>query len=210
MPWRELNQANWDERIPTHVDSDFDDIPGFLAGADPLRDFERAELPDVADRELLHLQCHLGLDTLAWARRGPRVTGLDLSPRAVEAARGIAARAGFPDARFVAANVYDAVEVLGSRRFDIVYTGIGALCWLPDLDRWAGTVASLLAPGGVLYLAEFHPITDVLDLDTGSRVTGDYFDTTAHVHDEPGTYTDGEGPVRHTRTVEWQHPLGQC
>ena len=165
MPWRELNQANWDERVPTHVDSDFYDIPGFLAGADPLRDFERAELPDVADRELLHLQCHLGLDTLAWARRGARVTGLDLSPRAVEAARGIAARAGFPDARFVAADVYEAREELDwrpvRRRVHRARRGVPAARHHP----LGGYVASLLTDGGVLYLAEFHPITEVLDVE---------------------------------------------
>lgn len=206
------NRSNWDERVPTHVASGFYDVAGFVAGADPLRDFEVAELGDVTGLRLLHLQCHIGLDTLAWARRGARVTGLDFSGEAVEAARTIAARAGIRDARFVDANVYDAVTATGAddpaRRFDVVYTGCGALGWLPDIDAWAATVAALLAPGGVFYLAEFHPFTDVLDEDSGLTVAGDYFRTAPHVVEAPGTYTDGPGPTVHTRTVEWQHPLG--
>ncbi len=103
-----------------------------------LRAVEVEEVGDVTGRELLHLQCHFGLDTLSWARRGARVTGLDFSESAVEAARALADAEGI-DAEFVCANVYDAVAALSGRTYDVVYTGIGALCWLPDIDRWAET-----------------------------------------------------------------------
>jgi SAM-dependent methyltransferase len=79
-------------------------------------------------------------------------------------AANLAGELGFSDrSEFVAADVYDAPTVLDGRRFDVVYTGSGALCWLPDIHRWARTVANLLRPGGWLHLAEFHPLTDVLD-----------------------------------------------
>lgn len=203
------NQANWDERVASHVDSRFYDIDGFVAGDDPLRPFEDAELGEVSGRTLVHLQCHIGTDTLAWARRGAHVIGLDFSANSIAAARAIAARAGL-DAQFVTANVYDAVSALGpDQRFDIVYTGIGALCWLPDLAEWARIVSSLLSPGGVLYLVEFHPVTDMLDDDTGTRVIRDYFTRTPVVWDEPGTYTDGPGATVNTVSVEWFHPIGE-
>ncbi len=41
-------------------------------------------------------------------------------------------------------------------------TGFGALCRLPDITRWAQTVAALPEPGGFLYLAEYHPFADAL------------------------------------------------
>ncbi|MEV5436663.1 class I SAM-dependent methyltransferase [Streptomyces sp. NPDC052682] len=210
--WREANRAHWDERAEVHATSAYYDLDGFRAGADPLRAFELAEVGDVTGRTLLHLQCHIGLDTLSWARHGAsRVVGLDFSPRAVETARGLAADLGLGPERaaFVTADVYDAAEAVPEESYDIVYTGVGALCWLPDLTRWARTAASLVAPGGFLYLAEFHPLADILDDETGSRITHDYFARDAWVEDTPGTYAAQDAATRHNRRVEWQHPLGE-
>jgi SAM-dependent methyltransferase len=207
--WFEANRANWDERVPIHVGGAFYDVEGFLAGGDRLRPFEVSEVGDVAGKDLLHLQCHFGIDTLSWARRGARVTGLDFSAPAVEAARGLAERTGLSDeARFVEANVYDAVRALRGREFDVVYTGLGALNWLPDVGRWARVAAALVRPGGFLYLAEFHPFMWVFG-DDDLTVEHDYFHgPEPQVWDEPGTYADPEAETTHNRTYEWNHPLG--
>lgn len=210
--WREANRSRWDERVPIHVAGDFYDLDAFRAGEDVLRDFEIAEVGDVTGRTLLHLQCHLGLDTLCWARRGAaHVVGLDFSEPAIATARGLAAGLGLgPDrAAFVTADVYDAAEAVPDSSYDIVYTGVGALNWLPDITRWAETAASLVAPGGFLYLAEFHPLTDVMDDETGTRVRHDYFARDAWVDQTPGTYADFDAPTVHNRSVEWQHPVGE-
>ena len=210
--WNDANRALWDERVPLHAAGSFYDLDGFRAGADALRDFERAEVGDVTGRSLLHLQCHMGLDTLSWARHGAaRVVGLDFSAPAVDVARSLAADLGLGQDRaaFVAADVYDAAQAVPDPAYDIVYTGGGALCWLPDIRRWAETAASLVAPGGFLYLAEFHPFTDVLDDETGSRIVRDYFDRDAQVYDLPGTYGSDSTDTVNNRSVEWQHPVGE-
>ncbi|MFJ4901360.1 class I SAM-dependent methyltransferase [Streptomyces sp. NPDC088727] len=209
--WRDANRAMWDERVPIHYGSDFYDLDSFRAGKDALRAFELAEVGDVTGRSLLHLQCHIGLDTLSWARHGAaQVVGLDFSEPAVETARSLAQEIGLPPDRaaFVAADVYDAAEAVPDSSYDIVYTGIGALNWLPDIDRWAETAASLVAPGGFLYLAEFHPLTDCLDDATGELIVHDYFSRDAWVDETPGTYADFDAPTVHNRSVEWQHPVG--
>lgn len=206
--WRATNRANWDERVPIHLASDFYDVPGFVAGDDALRDFELAEVGDVDGRTLLHLQCHIGLDTLSWARRGATVTGLDFSAPAVDVARGLAEQIGATTARFVAADVYDAVAALAGQTFDIVYTGLGALCWLPDIDRWARTAAALVAPGGFLYLAEFHPYADIL-ADDGRTLAADYFRNDPTVWDQPSTYADSSATLGANVTVEWRHGVGE-
>jgi SAM-dependent methyltransferase len=203
--WLRVNRENWDDRVRVHADSDFYDLPGFRAGACTLREFELAEVGDVSGRSLLHLQCHMGQDTLSWARRGAAVTGVDFSEPAIRTARGLAEDIGQP-ARFVVSDVYGAPEALGGERFDIVYTGIGALVWLPDLTRWAEVVAASLNDGGFLYLAEFHPLTDILG-DDGRSVEEGYFDAGGEVSDFPFTYTGG-GELTSTVTVEWRHPLG--
>ena len=158
----------------------------------------------------MHLQCHIGLDTLSWARRGALVSGLDFSAPAISAASSLAASLGL-EATFVVSDVYDAVAALGGQRFDIVYTGIGALVWLPDIPRWARVVANLLAPGGFLYLVEGHPFVQILDESSGSAglvVARDHFDAAPQVEDYPYTYTDGPA-LSHSRQVEFQHGLGE-
>ena len=155
------NRALWDAWTRAHRVADFYDVPGFLAGRDPLHRIETEELGDVTARRFLHLQCHFGIDTLGWARRGARVTGVDLSPEAITTARELATRAGL-EATFVESDIYelDAHE-LGA--FDIVHTSYGVLAWLPDLERWARVVANHVAPGGLFHLVENHPLVTMLD-----------------------------------------------
>jgi SAM-dependent methyltransferase len=204
--WRELNRAWWNERVPIHVASRLYDLTSFKGGESRLRPFEVAELGPVADKELLHLQCHFGIDTLSWARLGARVTGLDFSEPAIEAARKLAAELSL-DATFVCSDVYAAPERLG-RRFDVVYTGIGALCWLPDIDRWAGVVARLLKPGGTLYVVEVHPTSEIF-ADKTLDIEIDYFhDPNGLPYEGTGSYADPNAPTKHQRSIDWRHPLG--
>ena len=207
IDWRALNRANWDDRVPIHLASSFYDLAGFRAGVSSLRAFEPGEVGDVRGRRLVHLQCHIGLDTLSWARRGARVSGLDFSAPAISAASSLAASLGLP-ARFVVSDVYDAVSAFGGERFDIVYTGIGALVWLPDVVGWARVVAGLLEPGGFVYLVEGHPFAQILDDASGRVVTRDYFSREPVVEDYPYSYTDGPA-LEHTTEVEFQHGLGE-
>ncbi len=202
----EPNREFWDERVAIHVASDFYDVDSFKEGADTLRPFELEEVGSVEGKRLLHLQCHFGLDSLSWARRGAAVVGVDFSAPAVEAANALATELDL-DARFVTADVYEAPMRLGDERFDIVYTGLGALNWLPDLRRWARVVSTLLAPAGFLYLSEFHPLTWAL-ADEDLTVERSYFhDDGGLEFDEPGTYADLGAQTAHNLTREWAHSL---
>lgn len=205
----EDNRRLWDERVPINTASSFYDLTAFRAGAEDFDRFQLDEIGDVTDLDLAHLQCHIGLDTLSWARRGARVAGVDFSAAAIGQAAALAAELGLDHrARFVTGDVYDAVELLGAGAFDIVYTGNGALMWLPDINRWARTMAGLLRPGGRLYLAEFHPLTDVLDDDHGLTAARDYFARNARTYDSPGSYADWEAETTHNTATEWHHTLG--
>jgi SAM-dependent methyltransferase len=206
--WLEFNRANWNERVPIHVDGDFYDVEGFVAGRETVPAFALADVGDVRGKRLVHPQCHIGTETLGWARHGAAVTGLDFSQPALDTAAELAKQIGVEDARWVAANVYDAVEALDGERFDIVYTGLGALCWLPDIERWARVMAALTKPGGFLYLAEFHPFGNTLTRD-GITVAHDYFNRAAQVWDEPGTYADFDAQTTENVSVQFDHGLGE-
>lgn len=211
--WLELNKASWNERAPIHVRSSMYDIDAFKAGRSSLVNGELDALGDVTGKELVHLQCHFGLDTLSWARAGAKVTGLDFSEEAIEAAREISAEIGV-GAEFVVANVYDAANVLG-RQYDIVYTGIGAICWLPDIETWAKVMADLVKPGGEFYFVEFHPIEWIWDeyLNPGAQSLTpgyDYFTPKEGLAlHEPGSYADRGAVTEHNDTVQWNHGLGE-
>jgi SAM-dependent methyltransferase len=212
--WFDLNRANWDERAVPHAASEQYAVERFVSDPDFLSDVVRFDLPrlgDIAGLRAVHLQCHIGTDTLSLHRLGARVSGLDFSGPALVQARDLARRAG-ADIDYVEAAVYDALDVLPAGAFDLVFTGIGALCWLPDVRRWAEIVAGLLRPGGRLFLREGHPMLWALDEDREDvlAVAYPYFEHTEPlVFDEPGTYVQTEHVFQHTRSASWNHGLGE-
>lgn len=205
--WIAANRENWDDRAAIHVSSKFYDIEGWLRDEPGPTARERDALGNVEGLTLVHLQCHIGTDTLRWARAGATVTGVDFSEAAVREATTLAQRAGLAGrSRFLQANVYDAADILGGERFDVAYVSLGSLCWLPRIEEWAEVVARLLKPGGRLYLHDVHPLTNCLD-DDGERFAFGYFETVEPIIFEGDhTYTDGPALSR-TTTYEWNHSL---
>ena len=213
--YRELNRANWDERAPAHAASPGYQVQRLLDQPDGLSDvvrFDRPRLGDLRGLRGLHLQCHIGTDTLSLARLGATMTGLDFSAASLAEARRISAGAGVA-ITYLEADVYDAVRVAGAEAVDLVYTGIGALCWLPEIRRWADVVAGLLAPGGRLFLREAHPVLWALaDPPVAGRLALElpYFETVDPlVWDEGSTYVETDVQFRSTVTHEWNHGLGE-
>jgi SAM-dependent methyltransferase len=204
------NRDRWNELTAIHAPSAFYDVTAFRAGRCTLRPIEVEELGDVAGKSLLHLQCHFGLDTLSWARRGAQVTGVDFSEEAIALARSLGRELDIP-AEFVCSDVYDLPKAL-TGAFDVVFTSYGVLCWLPDLHRWAAVAAHFLKPGGVLHLAEIHPFAMVLDDRTSGpelRVAYSYFHRPEPLrYEAQGTYADRSARVAHTTSFEWIHSLG--
>jgi SAM-dependent methyltransferase len=219
--YQEVNRANWDDRVPAHVASPDYGVQRFIADPGFLSEVVRFDLPrlgDLAGLRGVHLQCHIGTDTVSLARLGASMTGLDFSAPAVEAARALAEAAG-ADATFVQADVYEAADVLFSHTaaprggFDLVYTGIGALCWLPDARRWAEVVAALLRPGGRLFIREGHPMLWSLDDERADDllvVRYPYFEhAEPNVFDVDGTYVATDMVFEHNVTHEWNHGIGE-
>lgn len=208
-----VNRAYWDERGPVHAASPDYGVARFVADPAHLSDvvrFDRPRLGDVTGLRGVHLQCHIGTDTVSLARLGARMTGLDLSPASLAQARRLAADAG-ADADFVQADVYSAPDVLPAGAFDLVYTGIGALCWLPDIRRWAGVVAGLLRPGGRLFVREGHPVLWAVDETRPDLVLHHpYFERPEPlVWDEATTYVATDAVLTQGLTHEWNHGLGE-
>lgn len=210
------NMRAWDERVPDHLlayqAQAFADDPTAV-GVQTETDLLAPHLPGgtVAGLDVVHLQCHIGTDTISLARRGARVVGTDLSAAAVDAARALAARAGASGVSFVQCTNEDAPEVLG-RQFDVVFTSVGVLAWLGDLGTWAHAVTRLLRPGGVFLVYDGHPMMSALQYDRqdGLLALGEpYFATGAPHRVDDGVSYASDTPVENSTTYQWPHDLGE-
>lgn len=215
----EQNRRNWDDRAGLHAQPDTGyRLDRYRLDGSLLSDvveFDRRYLGDLDGRRVLHLQCHIGTDTLSLARLGAEVTGLDHSGASLDAARALFDSVDTAG-RFVKANVYDAVDAVDGEQFDLVYTGVGALNWLPDVARWGAVVGALVRPGGAFYIREGHPmsyaIDDGDDVPPGElRLKYPYFETEAPLtFDQADTYVDTGGTqLTEVRSHEWNHGLGE-
>jgi SAM-dependent methyltransferase len=206
--YEQSNQALWDEIAPVHARA-YEEMTLLREGGIALDEIELREIGEVSGKKMLHLQCHIGTDTLSWARLGAAVTGVDFSAESLAYARKLQQELGLP-ATFLQSNVYDLRTVLEGQ-FDIVYTSRGVLCWLRDLEEWGRIVAHFLRPGGTFYIIESHPFAHVMEGTPGGAlaITYPYF----HAPD-PTRWDAGEGDyadatyVTRNPSYEWQWSMG--
>ncbi|MCB9230357.1 MAG: class I SAM-dependent methyltransferase [Bacteroidia bacterium] len=202
----ETLRSLWNGKTHVHKTSQFYNLEGFKAGANSLKKPEMEEMGDVRGKSLLHLQCHFGQDTLSWARLGAEVTGVDLSDEAIKLARELSAELDIP-ASFIQGNVLE-LDQLIDRRYDIVFTSYGTICWLPDLTLWARNIVQALKPGGYFYMIEHHPLLDAMDDDFQGFVQSFEYNPDPVATQETGSYTDGGEDFSHL-SLWWKHPLSE-
>jgi SAM-dependent methyltransferase len=215
--WRSVNRANWDERVGVHLGPGGYDLTNLRAGHGRFNPIEEAELPPVAGKRIAHLQCHFGADSLRLAQRGAsEVVGLDFSAPATEAAQMLSTELNLAErVRFVQADLYDALTAIPHPHgFDMVFVSWGALPWLPNIKGWAEIVAALLRPGGLLYLAEGHPVSFVFDdavtlPDGRPGFFAPYFDRQPVIYTDPTDYANPNMRLENATTYTWMHPLGE-
>jgi SAM-dependent methyltransferase len=213
------NRALWDERVGVHLGPGGYDLSALRAGQGRLDAVIEPELTalvgEFAGKRVIHLQCHVGDETLSLAQRGAEVVGIDFSPAAVAAASGLAAELGLAGrARFVECSLYDAPGAVGEAGFDLVLVTWGAIYWLPDVRRWAEVVAQFLRPGGRLYMAEGHPSALVFDDQAvGTEAMpgwfAPYFEPGPLAIDEAEDYSNPAAKLAHVRSYSWMHPLSE-
>ena len=200
-----INKASWNSKTDTHMESDFYNMKGFLDGETSLKNIELNLLGDIKGRSILHLQCHFGQDTLSLGKLGARVTGVDLSDKAIARARELAVKTKI-EANFICCDIYDLPNHL-NEEFDIIYTTYGTIGWLPDIGKWGQIVSNFLKPGGRLIFVEFHPVVWMFD-DKFSKITYNYFNSGPIVETETGTYANRDADLS-LEYVMWNHGIGE-
>jgi SAM-dependent methyltransferase len=207
----EINRAWWDGAAAIHGNDAIYDTDALIDGADWLGGEERAALAasvgSVDGLDVIHVQCHIGFDTISLARRGARVLGLDFSPAALAKAQELARRAGVQATWVQADAAHIPADLHG--RFDLAYATVGAICWIEDISAWMRSVAATLRPGGRFVLVEIHPLlTMVADREPFSLDFPYGFDG-PHRFNEPGTYADPSADLASSETVNFAHSLGE-
>lgn len=200
----DVNKNSWNNRVQSHLNSEFYNVQEFLQGKSSLNKIEVDLLGNVQDKSILHLQCHFGQDSISLARMGANVTGVDFSEKAIEAAKELAVQAK-STAEFICSDIYKLPEHL-NRQFDIVFTSYGTIGWLPDLNKWAAIVARYLKPGGKFVFVEFHPVVWMFDNDF-ENIHCNYFKSSPIIETELGTYADKKSEASH-KSITWNHSLG--
>lgn len=201
----EINRQSWNTKTEVHLQSEFYDLEGFMNGKTSLNEIELNLLGNINGKTILHLQCHFGQDTISLSRLGATVTGVDLSDKAIESAKQIAAKTG-SNATFICCDMYDLPNHL-DQQFDIVFTSYGTIGWLPDLDKWAKIVSRFLKPNGQFVFVEFHPVVWMFD-DNFDKIGYRYFNSGAIIETESGTYADKNAPITQ-EYVMWNHGLSE-
>lgn len=199
----DINKNSWNARVEPHLESDFYFVDEFLKGRNSLNSIELDLLGDVKGKSILHLQCHFGQDSISLSRMGAKVTGVDLSDKAIDAAKDLAKQCG-TDTEFICTDVYNLPNVL-NEKFDIVFTSYGTIGWLPDLDQWANVVSHFLKPDGEFVMAEFHPVVWMYD-DDFNGVAYNYFNEKPIIETSEGTYADTSADIVQDY-ISWNHPL---
>lgn len=201
----EINRNSWNNRTDVHLKSEFYDLENFMKGKSSLNDIELHLLDDIKGKTILHLQCHFGQDSISLSRLGAEVTGVDLSDKAIERAKQLAADTQ-SSTQFICCDIYDLPNHL-NQQFDIVFTSYGTIGWLPDLDKWAKVVSTFLKPGGQFVFVEFHPVVWMFD-DNFEGIGYRYFNSGAIIETENGTYADKEAAITQDY-VMWNHGLSE-
>lgn len=206
---QEINRAHWDALAAVHsagIPGGHYDLDAVIAGRG-LDEVEAAAVGDVDGLDVLHLQCHIGIDSIALARAGARVTGVDLSPGSLAAAAALAERCGV-SLELVEAEA-TALPAPLHGRFDVVYATIGVLCWIEDLEAWMRSASAALKPGGRLALVEIHPVYSMALTFDPLVVDFPYAFDGPHEFDEPGSYADPDADVAETKAVVYAHSIGE-
>ncbi|MBD1421464.1 class I SAM-dependent methyltransferase [Sphingobacterium chuzhouense] len=201
----EINRQSWNNRIETHLQSEFYDLDSFLGGKTSLNDVELKLLGDINGKHILHLQCHFGQDTISLTRLGAEVTGVDLADKAIQSAKKIEKDTN-SNADFICCDIYDLPNHL-DKQFDIVFTSYGVIGWLPDLDKWAKIISKFLRPGGKFVFVEFHPIVWMFD-ENFEKIAYNYSNSGAIIESENGTYANKTASISQ-ENVTWNHSLSE-
>ncbi|VXA97224.1 Methyltransferase type 12 [Flavobacterium sp. 9AF] len=199
------NKTSWNNKVPIHIDSKFYDMESFMNGKNSVPKIDLELLGNIKDKTILHLQCHFGQDSLSLARLGAKVTGIDLSDKAIEKAKEFNLKLQL-DTTFICSDVYDTLQHI-NQKFDIVYTSYGTIGWLPDLNKWAKVISQSLKPNGKFVFVEFHPVLWMFD-DDFKEIKYHYHNEKPIIETDTGTYANKEAEIT-TEYIGWNHSIAE-
>jgi len=204
--FEDKNKMFWNEAAPVHLKSY--DIEQLRNKKSLLKPMELDDMGNLKNKKTLHLQCHIGTDSISLAFEGARVTAVDFSKQSIEIAQKLAEELNV-EINFIESNIYD-IEKKLEDTFDVVYTSKGVINWLNDINEWGRLIGRYLKKGGFFYIMEIHPFKFMLDdtINDELKIKYSYFHKYEPVcfDDDYPDYSD-KNYIPKNPTYEWNWPL---
>ena len=211
--YTESNRKAWNAAMPKHQEKmkkDWDHrflSPGFFVQKDP----ELKYLKEVGfeGKDIAHLSCNNGIELMSLKNLGARkCIGFDISDRAIDEAKERVKLTGI-ECEFIKTDVLEIGDDFYDQ-FDLIYVTIGALCWIPSLDRYFEKAAKLLRKGRKVFLYESHPFTDVFpwedEGENNLKAVNPYF-TNEIYEDDNGIDYIGGTTYKSPKSYEFMHTM---
>jgi 2-polyprenyl-3-methyl-5-hydroxy-6-metoxy-1,4-benzoquinol methylase len=209
----EQNMKQWDEKAKIHSSksSEIYNIEEFLKGKSSLLPIERNTLSDVSNKKILHVQCHIGFDSISLAQLGANVTGVDFSPEAIHQAKKFSNHLQIP-VDFIQANIFDLESTrLEKNSFDVIFASYGVICWIDNLQDWVKILAKYLKPGGMFLLIDDHPYVNTIEEENNKyEIQFNYFkNEKPYEFTVDHSYTGEEFTIKEQKAYEWNHSIDE-
>ncbi|MDA8026900.1 MAG: class I SAM-dependent methyltransferase [Actinomycetota bacterium] len=207
------NRNYWERVVDIHYQSKFYEVDRWIVEGMRMRPWEEDVIGRLDGKNVVHLQCHFGKDTLSLLSLGASsVTGIDFSESAIAKAVALSAKTGCQDrSNFIVCSVEEVPMSLPSRKYDMAYVSLGAINWIPKIETWAAALSHLLKDNSTIFIHEVHPLSQVIaPKDSKWTIEDSYFETSHAMTDESiGSYVEDSESLGTFRTFLWNHSLGE-
>ncbi|WP_424244313.1 ubiquinone/menaquinone biosynthesis C-methylase UbiE [Elusimicrobium posterum] len=168
MSYTKTNKEAWEEafsrRTPNWGDENYkllktERLPFFEA--DAVKELEQI---DFKGKNIAQFCCNNGRELLSLMQLGAaRGTGFDIAENIIAQAKDTAVKAEIKNCDFIACDILE-IDAKYNNSFDFIMFTIGAITWFKDLDLLFKKVSDCLKPGGILFIHDYHPLTNTLPL----------------------------------------------
>jgi len=206
-----LNRIHWNERAPVHQKKYVDELV-FEVAKDDFTTFDFVEQRlfkkiKLSGKSVAQINCNNARELISVKKAGAdRCVGIDISDQFIQQAKALV-KASNVEVELVCSDIYELGDAYDNQ-FDLLYITIGVLGWLENLKAFFDILDKLLKPGGQIFMYEMHPILELFEEDSGSKIVNDYFNSELYVEENERDYFDHNAIIK-SPSYWFHHPMSE-